>query len=102
MSQAPEVTGIKYLQGSQSFSAVMEIFKKRKTHRLGRDFFSLLVFRKSSIFLQHFKGVNNQEHDAGRTGNGPENMGVRQGMFRCRQGLRKVMEASQSEMDEEQ
>lgn len=34
-----------------------------------------LVFRRSSIFLQHLERVNNQEHAAG----GPENMAVRQG-----------------------
>lgn len=42
-------------------------------------FLPYLLFRKSNIFLQHLKRVNNQEHAAGRAGKGPENMGVRQG-----------------------
>lgn len=42
-------------------------------------FLPYLVFRKSSIFLQRLKRVNNQEHAAGRVGKRPENMGVRQG-----------------------
>lgn len=90
MSQTLEAIGIKYLQGSPNFSEVTANFKLQKKHSLGREYdfvfvgfvcfsFSSLVFRESSIFLQHLQRVNNQEHAAGGAGKGPENMGVMQG-----------------------
>lgn len=49
--------------------------------------FPYLVFRRSSIFLQHLERVNNQEHAAGGAGKGPENMGVRQGNGQMLEGF---------------
>lgn len=81
--QTPEVTWIKYLQGSQKLSAATANFKPQNKHSPAREraffFLPYLVFRRSSIFLQHLERVNNQEHAAGGAGKGPENMGVRQG-----------------------
>lgn len=49
--------------------------------------FPYLVFRRSSIFLQHLERVNNQEHAAGGAGKGPANMGVRQGNGQMLEGF---------------
>lgn len=66
----------------KAFSSNSELQTTEQTQSSkGMSFFfpPHLVFRRSSIFLQHLERVNNQEHAAGGAGKGPENMGVRQG-----------------------
>lgn len=68
---------------TKAFSSNSELQTTEQTQSSkGMSFFFFLpylVFRRSSIFLQHLERVNNQEHAAGGAGKGPGNMGVRQG-----------------------
>jgi len=54
VSQAPEVTGIKYLQGSQSLSVVMENFKTEENTQTRKGIFFFVSIQEEQPFSAAF------------------------------------------------